>query len=85
MHEILVGAIAVAAFAAGLFFLRYWRSSKDPFFLYLMASFWLQSISYLIVGLTRSWNEGTPAQYVVRVLAYGLILLAIWTKNRRRG
>jgi hypothetical protein len=85
MHELLVGAIAVAAFAAGLFFLRYWRSSKDPFFLYLMASFWLQAISYLIVGLTRSWNEATSAQYVVRVLAYGLILLAIWTKNQRRG
>ena len=85
MHEILVGAIAVAAFAAGLFFLRYWRSSKDPFFLYLMASFWLQSISYMVIGWTRSWNEATPAQYVVRVLAYGLILLAIWIKNQRRG
>ena len=85
MHEILVGGIAVAAFAAGLFFLRYWRSSRDSFFLYLMVSFWLQSISYVVIGLTRSWNEATPAQYVVRVLAYGLILLAIWTKNQRRG
>ena len=85
MHEILVGGIAVAAFAAGLFFLRYWRSSNDLFFLFLMASFWLQSISHVVVGWTRSWNDDTPAQYVVRILAYGLILLAIWSKNRKAG
>ena len=85
MHEILAGGIAVAAFAAGLFFLRYWRSSRDPFFLYLMASFWLQAINQVVVGVTRSWNEDAPAQYVVRILAYGLILVAIWSKNRRPG
>jgi hypothetical protein len=51
----------------------------------MMASFWLQSVSHVVIALMRSWNEDSPAQYAVRVLAYGLILLAIWSKNRRRN
>ena len=82
VNELLLGGISVASFVAGLFFLRYWRSTRDRFFLFFVLSFWIESLNRIDIGLTSSWNEESPAHYTVRLLAYGLILLAIWDKNR---
>jgi hypothetical protein len=49
-------------------------------------SFWVEAGNRLDMAATRSWNEDSPVHYFVRVLSYGLILVAIWDKNRsRRG
>ena len=45
MNAFLSGGIAIGTFAAGLFFFQYWRSSRDRFFLFLMASFWIEIIA----------------------------------------
>jgi hypothetical protein len=83
MNELLLGGIAVASFVAGLFFLRYWRSTGDRFFLFFMLSFWIEAANRVDMALTQSWNEeASPVDYMVRLLSYGLILLAIWDKNR---
>lgn len=86
MNEALLGAIAVASFVAGLFFLRYWRSTGDRFFLYFMLAFWLEAGNRIDMALRQSWNEDdSPVHYLVRLVSYGLILLAIWHKNRPRA
>lgn len=83
MHELLLGGIAVASFVAGLIFLRYWLSTRDRFFLLFAASFWLEALNRVHMGATASWNEeALPVHYVVRLVSYLLILLAIWLKNR---
>ena len=84
MNEALLGGIAVASFAVGLFFLRYWTSTGDRFFLCFAAAFWLEAGSRSAMAILRTWNEDSVAQYVVRLMAYLLILFAIWDKNRRR-
>lgn len=84
MHELLLGAIAAASLIAGLIFLRYWMSTGDPFFAYFTASFWLEALSRIHMALTASWNEDLPIHYLTRLLSYGLILWAIWDKNRPR-
>jgi len=83
MNEMLLGAIAVASFVVGLFFLRYWLSTGDRFFLWFMLSFWLEAANRVGMGLARSWSEDSPVHYVVRLLSYALILVAIWGKNKR--
>ena len=86
MHQFLLGGIAVASFTAALFFLRYWLSTRDRFFLLFAGSFLIEAASRLYMAMTSSWNEeGLPLHYTVRLLAYGLILLAIWDKNRPRA
>jgi hypothetical protein len=82
MDQILVGAIAVASFIAGLFFFRFWRNSRDRFFLYFALSFWIEAANRIALGLA-SGDELAPLFYGVRVIAYGLIVLAILQKNRR--
>lgn len=82
MNLFLLGAIAAASFAVGLFFLAYWRTSRDRFFLFLAASFWIEAANRAAMAMTESWSEDVPFHYFVRFVAYGLILIAIWEKNR---
>jgi hypothetical protein len=86
MNEILVGAIAMGSFIAGLFFLRYWKTTRDRFFLFFAVSFFIEGVNRLLLG--PPMEEEGPQQtvyYVLRVIAYGLILFAIWEKNRPGG
>lgn len=85
LPEILTGGIAVASFVAGLFFLRFWRHSRDLFFLCFALSFWLEAANRVALGMHGRNDENEPAFYLVRLLSYGLILFAIWHKNRPRG
>jgi hypothetical protein len=85
MKQMLVGAIVLGSFIAGLFFLRFWRSTRDRFFLYFALSFWLEALNRLYFGITGAGNEGMPVFYVVRLVAYALILWAIFEKNWRRA
>lgn len=83
MNQVLLGGIAVGSFVAGLFFLRYWRSTRDRFFLFFMLAFWIEALNRFDMAITQSWNEDdSPVHYLVRLVSYGLILVAIWDKNR---
>jgi hypothetical protein len=84
MIPMLIGAIALAAGLVGLFFLRFWRATGDRFFLMFAIAFWLEGghrvFAYEFVGS----DETSPLHYVVRLVAYGLIIAAIVDKNRKR-
>ena len=82
MQEMLTGAIAMGWLLAGLFFFRFWRRTRDRFFLWFALSFWLESGNRVALGLVDGTGEDTPLIYGLRIVAYGLILLAIWQKNR---
>lgn len=84
MNQMLTGAIAVASLLVGLFFFRFWRHTHDRFFLYFALSFWIEAGNRVALGLLLGINEDDAVFYSIRLVAYGLILLAIWQKNRRR-
>jgi hypothetical protein len=82
MEQMLTGAIAAGWLLAGLFFFRFWRQTHDRFFLWFALSFWLEAADRVALGMMSPVTEANPAIYGLRVVAYGLILLAIWQKNR---
>ena len=84
MNEMLSGAIVASSLVAGLFFLRFWRHTRDRFFLYFALSFFLEAVNRLALTLVMHAKEDNPLFYTLRVLAYGLIVAAIWQKNRKR-
>ncbi|MBI5278066.1 MAG: hypothetical protein HY854_16575 [Burkholderiales bacterium] len=84
MEQMLTGGIAVASAFVGLFFSRFWVRTRDRFFLYFSASFYIEAVLRVALGLFAEGVESNPATYLVRLLAYGLILLAILHKNRPR-
>ena len=83
MDAVLVGGIATACLIAGLFFLRYWRSSGDRFFLFFAVSFWIEGAQRFAVFHIVGVDEASPLYYLPRLVAYGLIIAAIIDKNRR--
>ncbi|HEY0093029.1 MAG TPA: DUF5985 family protein [Archangium sp.] len=70
------------ALVAGLFFLRFWRKTRDRFFAFFAASFWLMGLHRVVVLALRDSNEHLVAAYLIRLFAFVLILVAIVDKNR---
>ena len=80
---LLLGAIAMGCFVAGLLFLRFWRDGRDRFFLLFALSFFVEASSRVLLAVSQRPNEGSPWIYCIRLAAYLLILWAIYEKNRR--
>lgn len=83
MNDILTGAITMASLLIALFFLRFWRNTGDRFFLYFSLSFLIEGLHRLYAALGDN-TENSPLHYLIRLLAYGLILWAILEKNLPR-
>lgn len=77
----LLGVIAFASLVASVFFLKFWRKTRDILFLAFAVSFFIEGVNRLsFLGLARP-NEGHPTIYVVRLIAFLIILAAILWKN----
>jgi hypothetical protein len=81
INSMLLGAIATTCFIASLFFLRFWKETKDRFFLFFASSFFIEGIGRIILGLNRYSSEQEPLIYLIRLFAFVLILFAIIDKN----
>lgn len=81
MNDLLAGAIAMASLTIALFFVRFWRSANDRFFLWFALSFAIQGLHRIYAALRDQGGEDSPLHYLIRLLAYGLILWAILEKN----
>jgi hypothetical protein len=82
MNEFLMGGIAIASLIAGLYFFRFWRHTRDPFFIFFALSFWIEGANRVSMVWLATTAEDAPLHYVVRLVAYGLIIAAIVIKNR---
>jgi len=79
----LLGIIVTCSLAAGVFFLKFWRSTRDVLFLAFGISFIVEGFNRIAFLLVDKPNEGSPAIYIVRLLAFLIILAAIVWKNRK--
>ncbi len=67
----------------GIILSAFLKSSRDRFFLYFAMSFGIEGCNRILLALTAGLREDAPTYYLVRLVAYGLILLAILEKNRQ--
>jgi hypothetical protein len=79
---IVSGAIAMGYAVAGLFFLRFWRETGDRLFVTFSVAFWLLGAQRLALVINGQTDENHTGLYLVRLLAFVLILAAILDKNR---
>ncbi len=82
MEYFLIGVIATASLASGVFFLRFWRDTRDSLFLAFALAFLIEGLNRTTVMFIDHPNEGTPRVYIVRCLAFLIILAGIVNKNR---
>jgi uncharacterized membrane protein HdeD (DUF308 family) len=85
MNQLMLGAIVMATLVAALFFLRFWRDTRDRFFLFFALAFLGEGVNRLLLALTAVSQEREPLLYLVRLVAFGLILAAILDKNRDKN
>lgn len=77
----LLGFITASSLAAALFFLRFWRTSKDTFFLAFVLFFLVQMFRESYTVSLNHPNVGEFWLYLLRFLAVLAILGAIVRKN----
>lgn len=77
------GTVAMGCAIVAIFFLRFWQQSRDPLFLRFSSAFWLLAVSYMLLGTIAFATEWRVYVFVVRLLAFCLILYGIFEKNRR--
>ena len=80
--QVASGAITMGYLVVGLFFLRFWREIRDRLFLIFAIAFWMLAVQRVALVLTRNMVETGAGLYLLRLLAYLLILGAIIDKNR---
>jgi hypothetical protein len=82
LEGFLLGVIVTASLAAGAFFLKFWKRTRDTLFLAFGAAFVIEGLNRIGFLLVDRPNEGSPTIYTVRLLAFLLIVAAIVRKNR---
>ena len=79
------GALVAMSALASLFFLRYWRTGHDRFFLWFAGAFATFGLNWGLLAYNTGASEHAPLIYAVRMLGFLQILAAILLKNRRKG
>jgi hypothetical protein len=82
LNAVMLGAIAMGSATAALFFLRFWRQTRDTLFLYFSLAFAVDAATRIALALGDISNEHEPLFYMGRLVTFALILLAIVNKNR---
>jgi hypothetical protein len=82
VSSVILGAVAMASSIAALFFLRFWRETRDPLFLLFALAFAVDALTRVALGLGGVSSEQEPLFYLARLVTFALILVAIIHKNR---
>jgi hypothetical protein len=76
------GMLAAGYLVTSLFFLKFWRQTGDRLFAFFAAAFVLLFAQRIALTLASDLVASTSWYYGVRLLAFGLIIVAIADKNR---
>jgi hypothetical protein len=82
MSELLSGAMAMGYLVAGLYFLRFWKDTEDRLFLIFAVAFGLLAAQRTLLTVLADRPDAHLPLYVIRLLAFLLIIAAIVDKNR---
>lgn len=82
-NQFLRGALAFGCWVAGVFFLRFWRHTRDRLFIYFVLAFWVLGAHWVALALVNPGMESRHYLMVVRLVAFVLLIVGIVDKNRR--
>src|SRR5687767_14914525 len=85
MNEFFYGVSAMGCLLAALFFVKFWRQSRDRLFLMFGIAFMTFALNRALLALIPSTHEATTVIYSLRLAAFVLIIIAIIDKNLTSG
>ena len=77
------GMIAMGCFVASLFFVRFWRTTREPLFAWFAAAFAVLGVQRVGGIVSSAWVEDSTWLYVLRLAGFLLIIVGIVAANRR--
>ena len=83
LYDFLGGAVAMGFAVAALFFLKFWRRTREVLFLAFSAAFLLLGATQALLTLAEIPVEERSWVFLLRLAAFLLILGAMWWQNRR--
>lgn len=87
MRTFMWGVLAMASLVAALFFLRFWRESRERLFVFFALAFTGLAANWIgLAVIDHPTDEAQPKYaYLVRLVAFVILLIGIVDKNRRSG
>lgn len=79
------GAITLGFFLIAVKFLKFWRSSRDRFFLWFASAFLIFCVGWSLPAFDIGATDHAHYVFVPRLVGFLLIIAAIMDKNRSRG
>jgi hypothetical protein len=83
MTDFLQGATAMGSFAIAVFFIRYWRQTRDRLFGVFAGAFLLYGANRIALAVLDPNSEARTWVYLLRALTFLAIIAAIIDKNLR--
>jgi hypothetical protein len=87
MRIFMWGVLAMASLIAALFFLRFWRESRERLFAFFALAFALLGANWIGLAIINHPTDEVRQEYgyIVRLVAFVILLIGIFDKNRRSG
>jgi hypothetical protein len=83
MNGVIAGALLAGYAMVALFFLKFWVASRDRLFALFALAFAVLAVQRLALALTHASMEDQTVFYLLRLVAFIIIVIAIVDKNRR--
>jgi hypothetical protein len=80
----LYGAITLGFIGIGLFFFKFWRTTRDFLFAAFAASSWLLAVNQALLAVSALPEEERTWVYLLRLAAFILLGVAVLVKNLER-
>lgn len=84
MQLFLLGMISMGCAVAALLFLRFWRATRDRFFVMFASAFGIEAVNRALFAYNGASNEDDMLYFLTRLASFVLILAAIVDKNTAR-
>lgn len=84
MADFVYGVLATGYCIAGVFFLRFWARMRERLFLIFALAFWLLAVSQTLLGVLDLEREEQSWLYLIRLMAFTLIIAGIVSVNLKK-
>jgi ABC-type siderophore export system fused ATPase/permease subunit len=87
MRTFMWGVLAMASLVSALFFLRFWRESRERLFAFFALAFIGMAANWVGLAIINQPTDEAQQEYayIVRLVAFVILLVGIFDKNRRSG
>ncbi len=83
MSQFMWGMLTMASLVSSLFLARFYVDSRDRLFAIFAVAFAVLAMHWTLLAAVPAASDSRPLAYLPRLVAFGLIFVAIVDKNRR--